>query len=114
MCTLGDPLADLGCLLSLWFEQGEMLTDQKPMPSDLTGFLTRREAVDRYGQKSGRDVSKIDFYYIFGQYKMAVVVQQIYYRYAKGQTRDNRFEMFGAMAELLLAQAWNNAQASSL
>jgi len=114
MCTLGDPLSDLGCLLSLWFEKEEMVSDQKPMPSDLPGFITRKEAVHRYGEKSGRNVDKIDFYYVFGMYKMAVIIQQIYFRYAKGQTKDKRFELFGVMAEMLLAQAWNYGKASTL
>ncbi len=114
MCTLGDPLADLGCLLSLWFQEGEWVGDNKAMPSDLPGFMSRKEAVERYGHKSGKDMSRIDFYYVFGLYKMAVILQQIYCRFEKGQTRDKRFQFFGAAAELLLSLAWSNAQNSSL
>jgi len=76
--------------------------------------MTRNEAVDRYGERSGRDVSKMDFYYVFGLFKIAVVVQQIYYRYAKGQTRDERFEKFEMGAEFLMSLAWGHAQASRL
>jgi aminoglycoside phosphotransferase (APT) family kinase protein len=114
MCTLGDPLADLGCLLSLWFEEGEGLGKMSAMPSDVPGFMTRKEAIERYGDKSGRDVSKMDFYYVFGLFKIAVVVQQIYYRYAKGQTKDERFEKFELGAEILMSLAWDLAQASRL
>ncbi len=114
MCTLGDPLADVGCLLSFWFEQGEGLGDMMPMPSDLPGFMTRKEAIQRYGEKSGRDMAKIDFYYIFGLFKMAVIVQQIFYRYDKGQTKDPRFKMFGIGAELLLTLAWDKVRSSIL
>jgi aminoglycoside phosphotransferase (APT) family kinase protein len=114
MCTLGDPLADLGSLMSFWFEEGEGLGAMSPMPSDVPGFMSRKGAIERYGEKSGRDVSKMDFYYVFGLFKMAVVVQQIYYRYAKGQTKDERFEKFEMGAEYLMSIAWGRAQASKL
>jgi aminoglycoside phosphotransferase (APT) family kinase protein len=114
MCTLGDPLADVGSLLSLWFEEGEGLGKMSAMPSDVPGFMTRKEAIERYGERSGRDVSEMDFYYVFGLFKIAVVVQQIYYRYAKGQTKDERFEKFEMGAEFLMSLAWGHAQASKL
>jgi len=114
MCTLGDPLADLGCLLSFWFEQGEAFGTMTAMPTHVPGFMTRKEAIHRYGEKSGRDVRKMDFYYVFGLFKMAVVVQQIYFRYARGQTKDPRFQHFGMGAELLLSLAWSTAQASQI
>lgn len=114
MCTLGDPLADLGCLLSFWFERGEALGGIAPMPSIVPGFMKRKEAVTRYAERSGRDVARIDFYYVFGLYKMGVVVQQIYYRFVQGQTMDERFRMFEFGAELLLSLAWEKAQGSSI
>jgi len=114
MCTLGDPLADLGSLMSLWFQEGEGLGAMSAMPSDVPGFMTRKEAIERYGEKSGRDVSKMDFYYVFGLFKIAVVLQQIYYRYAKGQTKDERFEKFEMGAEFLMSLSWGHAQASKL
>jgi aminoglycoside phosphotransferase (APT) family kinase protein len=114
MCTLGDPLADLGCLMSLWFQEGEGLGAMSAMPSDVPGFMTRKEAIERYGEKSGRDVRKMDFYYVFGLFKIAVVVQQIYYRYAQGQTKDDRFEKFEMGAEYLMSLAWGYAQGSRL
>lgn len=110
MCTLGDPLADLGCLLSFWFEEGEALAKMAPMPSLVPGFMTRQDAVERYGETSGLDVSRVQVYYVFGLFKMAVVVQQIYHRYRAGQTKDRRFEHFGQGAEMLLAIAWEQAQ----
>ena len=114
MCTLGDPLADLGCLMSLWFQEGEGLGKMAAMPSDVPGFMMRQEAIERYGEKSGRDVSKMDFYYVFGLFKIAVVVQQIYCRYAKGQTQDARFAKFEMGAEFLMSLAWGHAQGSKL
>jgi aminoglycoside phosphotransferase (APT) family kinase protein len=114
MCTLGDPLADLGCLLSFWFEEGEAFGTMTAMPTQVPGFMTRRGAIERYGEKSGRDIRKMDFYYVFGLFKMAVVVQQIYFRYARGQTKDPRFQHFGIGAELLFSLAWSAAQASQV
>jgi aminoglycoside phosphotransferase (APT) family kinase protein len=91
MCTLGDPLADLGTLLALWSNRGDAPAGTNPMPTQTPGFLTREEAVARYGERSGRDVASVPWYDVFGTFKMAVVLQQIYARFARGQTRDARF-----------------------
>jgi aminoglycoside phosphotransferase (APT) family kinase protein len=105
MCTVGDPLADLGALLSLWFDPGEELAATSPMPTQVPGFMTRNEAVGRYAERSGRDVNHLAYYFVFGTFKIAVVVQQIYHRYHRGQTKDARFEIFGAVAEALFQLA---------
>ena len=73
MCTLGDPLTDLGTLLALWSDRGEAPAGTNPMPTQTPGFLTREEAVERYGERSGRDVSSVPYYDVFGTFKMAVV-----------------------------------------
>jgi len=101
MCTVGDPLADLGPLLAVWSEAGEDSAGLAPMPSQTPGFMTREEAVRRYAERSGRDVSRIGWYFVFGTFKVGVVLQQIYHRYQMGQTKDERFAMFGAFAEAL-------------
>jgi aminoglycoside phosphotransferase (APT) family kinase protein len=90
MCTRGDPFTDLGTLLSSWFEEGEEYAFLASMPSRVPGFMKRAEAIERYGRKSGRDVSGVPYYYVFGLFKMAVIVQQLFYRYHKGQTPDAR------------------------
>jgi aminoglycoside phosphotransferase (APT) family kinase protein len=109
MCTLGDPLCDLGTLLASWMEADEALTGATAgtMPSNVPGFLTRREAVERYGRRRAVDVSTVPYYYVFGLFKIAVVLQQIYYRYHVGQTKDARFANFEQVVELLfnLAQS---------
>ena len=93
MATLGDPLMDLGTTLGYWVELG----DPEPVqagafgPTALPGSLTRQELVARYADKSGHDVSGMLFYYCFGIYKIAVIIQQIYARYVRGHTRDARF-----------------------
>jgi aminoglycoside phosphotransferase (APT) family kinase protein len=93
MCTLGDPLMDLGCTLAYWIQANdhESLQQFVPGPTYLPGNLTRIELIDRYAATSGRDVQHVLFYYCYGLYKLAVIVQQIYARYARGFTRDARF-----------------------
>jgi aminoglycoside phosphotransferase (APT) family kinase protein len=90
MCTLGDPLTDLGTLLASWYEPGEANAFIAAMPSQTPGFMTRAEAVARYAERSRRDVGRMPYYYAFGLFKMAVVVQQLYYRWKTGQTTDDR------------------------
>lgn len=99
MCTLGDPLCDLGTLLALWNDPGEGFGGTVAMPTQNPGFMTREELVARYGERSGRDVSAVPYYLVFGAFKMAVVLQQIYVRFARGQTQDERFAAMGQLAE---------------
>jgi aminoglycoside phosphotransferase (APT) family kinase protein len=107
MCTIGDPFADMGTLLSAWIEasEGAPGAGQVGMPSMVPGFLTRREAVERYGQRRGIDVSTMPYYYVFGIFKIAVVLQQIFVRYHRGQTKDERFALFEQGAEMLFWKA---------
>jgi aminoglycoside phosphotransferase (APT) family kinase protein len=99
MCTLGDPFTDLGTLLSSWYEEGEDFSFLSPMPSRAPGFMKRAEAIERYARRSGRDMHRMPYYYVFGLFKMAVIVQQLYYRYHKGQTQDARMAGGEAVAE---------------
>ncbi|AWV99002.1 phosphotransferase family protein [Arcticibacterium luteifluviistationis] len=91
MCTVGDPLMDLGTTLAYWVEFKDADFGKAFNLSWLPGNLTRQEYVDLYAAKSGRDVSNILFYYVFGLFKNAVIIQQIYARYKKGLTKDPRF-----------------------
>ena len=91
MCTRGDPLADLGTVLAVWYEPDEVPASLNPMPTRIPGFLRRDDAAKRYGERSGRDLAQLSYYLVFGTFKMAVVLQQIYFRFAKGQTHDARF-----------------------
>ncbi|MBK7586486.1 MAG: phosphotransferase family protein [Myxococcales bacterium] len=93
MCTLGDPLMDLGTTLSYWIDAADSEPFQAVRwgPTTIAGSLTRREVADRYAERTGRDVSNVLFYYCFGLFKTAVVLQQIYYRYQRGLTKDERF-----------------------
>ncbi len=93
MATLGDPLMDLGGTLGYWVEADDpdFLRAAQLMPSDLPGAPTRAEAVERYCRRTGFSVDALDFYHCFGLFRLAVIAQQIYYRYYHGQTADRRF-----------------------
>jgi aminoglycoside phosphotransferase (APT) family kinase protein len=105
MCTLGDPLCDLGTLLSMWSERGEALAGSNPMPTQTEGFPARAEAAARYGERSGRSLDALAYYVVFGTFKMGVVLQQIYFRYERGQTQDRRFAALADAAEGLFRLA---------
>lgn len=96
MATVGDPLMDLGTSLGYWVEahDSDELKQLALGPTALPGCLTRRQLVDRYVERSGRDVPQLLFYYSFGLFKLAVILQQIYARYVRGQTHDPRFARF--------------------
>lgn len=91
MTTVGDPMMDLGTALSYWAEANDGLFEKGFNLSWLSGNLTRQEFAERYAEKSGRDVSNILYFYVFGLFKNSVVIQQIYSRYKKGLTKDERF-----------------------
>jgi aminoglycoside phosphotransferase (APT) family kinase protein len=107
MATVGDPLMDLGAALAYWVEAGDPgeFLAQRLAPTAQPGFLTRREAAARYASATGRDLANVAYYYVFGLFKTAVVIQQIYYRWVHGHTRDERFAGFGAMVVALARQA---------
>jgi aminoglycoside phosphotransferase (APT) family kinase protein len=104
MCTLGDPLTDLGTALAYWVEADDP-ADVRPArwgPTAAPGSLTRMELLERYEAKTGRDVSRVVFYYVFALFKTAVIIQQIYYRYYHGMTKDERFSSMGEVTKMLL------------
>jgi aminoglycoside phosphotransferase (APT) family kinase protein len=104
MCTLGDPLSDLGTALAYWV-QADDPADVRPArwgPTSAPGSLSRRELAERYQKKTGWDLSGILFYYVFALFKIAVIIQQIYYRYHHGITRDERFADMSQVVKMLL------------
>lgn len=107
MCTLGDPLCDLGSLLCYWTEPADppYMQAAAMMPLGDLGFLTRPELVERYAARSGRDVHSIHFYHALGLYRLTVIAAQIYIRFQRGQTQDQRFAAFGMMIPLLARAA---------
>ncbi len=107
MATVGDPLMDLGTTLGYWVEAGdpEPLIKTSTGPTYLPGSLTRRELIERYGQKTGRNVENPVFYYCFGLFKIAVIIQQIYARFVRGHTKDPRFARLIDIVRILADQA---------
>src|SRR5829696_6755584 len=108
MATIGDPLMDFGTSLGYWVEK----TDPEEWQSAgfgltaLPGNLRRRELIEYYARLSGREVRDPVFYFAYGLLKIAVIVQQIFYRYRQGLTRDPRFAQLGELVKAcgLMAQ----------
>ncbi|HEX7837817.1 MAG TPA: phosphotransferase family protein [Kofleriaceae bacterium] len=107
MATVGDPLMDLGTSLSYWVEAGDPQTYyQLPFgPTAKPGMMTRKQYAERYLERSGRRADNLVFYYAFGLFKTAVVLQQIYYRWRKGNTSDARFAALIVGVKILSEQA---------
>jgi aminoglycoside phosphotransferase (APT) family kinase protein len=119
MCTVGDPLVDVGLALTYWTMQGgrEGAANQNSTLRAVTsgpGWMTRQEIIERYGAMTGRNLSRIEFYETFARFKVAVVIQQIYFRYVQGQTHDERFRNFDALVRALTAEALEVAQQSGI
>ncbi len=99
ICTLGDPLADVGLLIVYWAEPG----DEAAVGGATTveGFPGRDDLLERYAERSGRDLSQIDYYVAFGHWKLACIVEGVYARYAAGAlgAGHDGWERFGAVVE---------------
>jgi aminoglycoside phosphotransferase (APT) family kinase protein len=96
MATVGDPLMDLGSALAYWIQADDdrLMGLLRRQPTHLPGMLTRREVVERYAERSGRTIDDWTFYEVFGLFRLAVIVQQIYFRYHHKQTRNPAFRHF--------------------
>ncbi len=116
MCTLGDPLMDLGTSLSYWITEDDTDALKKglPSPTVFKGNPNRTEIVELYSKKSGRTINNLVFYYVYGLFKLSVIVQQIYYRYRKGYTTDKRFEHLNKHTQLLFTIAWQAIQKNKI
>ncbi|MFY9180012.1 MAG: phosphotransferase family protein [Venatoribacter sp.] len=103
MCTLGDPLMDLGGALAYWVEatDGKLMLGIRRQPSHVQGMPTRQEIVDYYCQKMGFDKTHWPFYEAFGVFRLAVIAQQIYYRYHHKQTDNPAFKNFWFFIHIL-------------
>jgi aminoglycoside phosphotransferase (APT) family kinase protein len=93
MSTIGDPLTDLGGALGYWVQADDPpeLLASSFGPTHAPGSWTRRRLADRYAEITGRDIGNVQYYIVFATFKTAVIIQQIYYRFVKGHTHDERF-----------------------
>jgi len=110
MSTLGDPLMDLGTFLGYWVEASDddAMQIMRWGPTTAPSALTRGEIVARYESATGRTVENPVYYYVFGMFKTAVVIQQIYYRYKQGLTKDERFAIMIMGVHALAQKAANH------
>jgi aminoglycoside phosphotransferase (APT) family kinase protein len=116
MCTIGDPLTDLGTTLAYWVDAAdpEELQENRCGPTTHPGSFTRAELVEYYAQKTGRDASQMSFFLTFARFKIAVIVQQIYYRYHLGLTKDERFASMPRRINILLRASLHSAQTGTI
>jgi aminoglycoside phosphotransferase (APT) family kinase protein len=116
MATVGDALMDLGTALSYWIEPTDPASFQRQRfsPTVSPGFVTRQEFLERYQKTSGREVRNPSYYYVYGLFKLAVILQQIYFRYVQGLTQDARFAGFGEVVRGLARQAESAAARDAL
>ena len=114
LCTLGDPLADVGLLLVYWAEEGDEFVPLMEPATMAPGFLIRDQVRDRYAERSGRDLSGIDYYIALGLWKLAIILEGVYARYAAGQygesaEQDEGLRTFARTVERL-AEAGDEAE----
>ena len=107
MCTLGDPLSDLGMLLTYWTQPDDppLVKAIGTMPANGAGFFSRQEILECYAARSGRDLANMRFYHVLGVFRLLVILQQIYIRYRRGFTQDQRFADLGSAVEGLTGWA---------
>jgi len=116
MTTIGDPLFDLAISLSYWVQADDPVELHMILPTitHLPGFFRRAEFMERYATKSGRDLSSMHFYLTFAYFKLATILQQIYIRWLRGQTQDQRFAIFGSRIRTLVDHATQLASSTTL
>jgi aminoglycoside phosphotransferase (APT) family kinase protein len=116
MCTLGDPLSDLGTTLAYWTDPSDPdeLQEICSAPTAIPGTLTRAQLVERYARATDRSIHNMVFYLTFARFKVAVIVQQIYYRYACGLTHDERFRTLPDRIAVLMRASLQCAESGTI
>lgn len=104
LSTIGDPLTDVASMIAYWEEEGDPYTGLTSVTKQI-GFASRKEMLEMYAQQSGRDVEQFNFYLTFAFYKIAGILQQIYYRWKIGEVKDDRFVKLGEGVKNLMQQA---------
>lgn len=105
LCTLGDPMADLGLLMVYWSEEGDEMMPLGSAPTTVAGFPSRAEVAARYTELSGRDTAQLDYYVAFGYWKLAIILEGVYGRYASGAYGDVAEEVYEPFGDIVLALA---------
>ena len=107
LATVGDPLMDLGSALAYWVDRDDesAFASLRRQPSHLPGMPTREEFLQRYLQLSGRKCADFTFYEVFGLFRLAVIIQQIWARFRSGQTTNPAFAGFGDAVNTLINRA---------
>lgn len=109
LAAIGDPLMDLGNSLAYWIEEGDnfFVKSMRRQPSNVPGMLTREEVIAYYCEKTGRTIEDFRFYRVYGLFRLAGIVQQIYYRYSKGYTKNKAFKNFWLVSGYLIKTCEN-------
>ena len=112
----GEPLMDLANTLAYWVQADDSAAMKAfaVQPSDAAGMPTRKALLEYYGVKTGIDISRFDFYAVYGYFRNAVILQQIYYRFYHGQTSDQRFARFALGVKTLCQHCRTLIAASNL
>ena len=112
MCTIGDPLMDLGTSIAYWTMSNDhpVILNGLKSPTVLPGNPSRSKIVELYCEQTQTKLDDFVFYYVYGLFKIAVIVQQIYFRYKKGLTSDKRFSKLDKYAKVLSDTAWQSIQ----
>jgi aminoglycoside phosphotransferase (APT) family kinase protein len=116
MCTLGDPLSDLGTTLAYWTDPSDPneLQEICSAPTTISGTLTRTQLAQRYALATGRAIHDMVFYLTFARFKVGVIIQQIYYRYARGLTHDERFATMPHRIAILMRASLQCAESGTI
>jgi len=109
LAAIGDPLMDLGNSLAYWVEESDnfFIKSMRRQPSNVPGMLTRKEIINYYGKKTGKQTGDFRFYRVYGLFRLAGIAQQIYYRYSKGYTKNKAFKNFWMISIYLIKTCEN-------
>jgi aminoglycoside phosphotransferase (APT) family kinase protein len=109
LAAIGDPLMDLGNSLAYWVEEKDdfFIKSLRRQPSNVAGMMTRKEVIDYYQRRSGIEIGDFRFYRVYGLFRLAGIVQQIYFRYSKGLTTNKAFKNFWMISNYIIVTCQN-------
>ena len=112
MCTIGDPLMDLGTSIAYWTMSNDhpLILNGLKSPTIFEGNPSRSKIVELYCKKTNTEIDDFVFYYVYGLFKIAVIVQQIFFRFKKGLSSDQKFSKLDKYAKVLSDTAWQSIQ----